>query len=551
MVKSVLSISLFTSMVLATSSYYHQGSKTTLEPIVFKKSADSSLAYYKRGSQVVGVRGEIIVKLGEKSVEEVTNKYGISFVKNLTSTMVLFSADSPQKAIEISAKIYEDGYGVFAHPNFVEKKKSREYKVPTDPLYSKSWHLGDTDTIKDAHINVLGAWQSVGGEGVTVAVYDDAVLTTHEDLSENISEALDFTISNKDASPQSADDTHGTFVAGLAMAASNDKGSLGVAPKAKLMAIRGATGGASEADHINVFNHVKNNNVAVMNNSWGGYNVSDGLREAIIDLVANGRDGKGTVVIFAYGNDACNDLANEQCKKDGTGEEQGYLANDESSVEGVYTVVALNQKNQKSSYSNWGTKADIAAPGGDGDDILENKAGIVSTININTTESSYAVDDPDQVGTSYAAPIVAGVVALVASVNPDLTSKEIMEVINSTADKVGGYEYDSSGRSNYTGYGKINATKAVEKANSMRSDGGLVTTTTTTEESSSSSSSSTVSGFDYGFENRSGWNLLGAVEELGDIKTQHSLDIVWTYSEGKWEQNPATIKKGDGFWIKK
>jgi len=150
----------------------------------------------------------------------------------------------------------------------------------------------------------------------------------------------------------------------------------------------------------------------------------------------NGRSGKGCVVVFASGNDYQSTV--------------GYPANCNPEV---IAVGAISSSGMRASFSNYGSALDVVAPGED----------VITT----TTNSGYSSAIS---GTSFACPLVAGVAALVLSVNPDLTQKQVADIIESTAKKCGNYSYTTqSGHTNGTwnnqmGYGLVDAYAAVIKA---------------------------------------------------------------------------------------
>lgn len=118
----------------------------------------------------------------------------------------------------------------------------------------------------------------------------------------------------------------------------------------------------------------------------------------------------------------------------------------------VVAVGATNQADTRASFSNYGSSLDIAAPGTD----------ILTTTFLDTLYVSVA-------GTSFASPQVSAVAALIWSVNPSLANLQVEDIIKSTADKVGGYNYNwdpsRPGHSQELGYGRINAYRALSKAN--------------------------------------------------------------------------------------
>jgi len=551
--KLITSVLLFTlSIAFAQNYYYSFGKKNELQAqkSVRETKEFGTIHYFsKTNGQTVGLMDTLIVSF-KKGVDTQTviNEYNLTKVESLGAGMILLKAKNSTDVLDACAKLFENGSVNFAEPNFIRKMPKRA--TVADPLYAKAWHLHNTSTTTGAHINVETAWNTTKGSGVKIAIFDDAVDSAHEDF--NLEAQYNAVTQSSDSSPDKSDDAHGTFVAGLALAKENSLGSTGVAPEAALLAIKGAVGLTStDASTIRAFEWAKTKGADVMNNSWGGYNITQAVKTAIEDAANNGRNGKGMVIVFGHGNDKCNDN-DSICYKDGdtTTIGLGQLSNDESSLELVIAVGATNHDNKRASYSNYGKYLDLSAPGGDGDSIFENIVGMVSTdisgdlgwskteyLNIfgetitGDSNPNYISEDPFQVGTSYSSPVVAGVAALVIAANPNLTRAQIFDILQTTADKVGGYTY-TNGRSSELGYGKVNAGAAVARAVELKSNA--------------------TSTFDYGFNTLStGWHLLGAVDSLGNIKSQYSLQSVYTYTNGKWNLNPTSISKGIGFWISK
>ena len=143
---------------------------------------------------------------------------------------------------------------------------------------------------------------------------------------------------------------------------------------------------------------------------------------------------KNVLIICASGNDSSNNLSYP------------------SSNEYVIAVGGIDRNNRRAPFSNYGNNLSVVAPGID----------IFST-GLNNT---YLSSD----GTSFAAPQVSGVAALILSVNPDLTAKQVADIIEQTAQKVGGYNYQNTYTrpngtwNNEMGYGLVDAYKALQKA---------------------------------------------------------------------------------------
>ena len=181
------------------------------------------------------------------------------------------------------------------------------------------------------------------------------------------------------------------------------------------------------------------NGADIISNSWGSgvqYQIID---DAINNALQYGRNGKGTLIVFATGNN------------------YGAVSYPANSNTNILSVGAITSTGTRSPFSNYGSQLDVVAPG----------SNILSTTWYNGTTS---LD-----GTSMATPHVAGVAALILSVNPCLTAQQVRDIIEQTAQKVGGYSYTTTaGRPNGTwndqmGYGLVDAYAAVQMAQSMGS----------------------------------------------------------------------------------
>ena len=237
---------------------------------------------------------------------------------------------------------------------------------------------------------------------------------------------------------------HGTACAGLAASIGNNEiGGAGVAYDAEVYGVRMLGGPISMSETYDAFVSSVDAGASVISNSWGYKNSCDGyalpqlLREALQYAEEQGRDGLGTLVIQAAGNDNC-DISSD-----------GLLA-----YETVVAVAALGAGDGKESYSSYGAPIDIAAPSG----------GLITT----TVDGAYGKykDDPlytaGMSGTA-ATPVAAGVFALMFSVNERLTAADARDIVCQTAtrnDILNG-DFNSEGWSPYFGCGRIDAGAAV------------------------------------------------------------------------------------------
>lgn len=304
-----------------------------------------------------------------------------------------------------------------------------------NPLYPNQWYLNNTSN-QLLDINAPQAWFISKGEGVKVAVMDSGFDMMHPDLIDNIENGIDVT---SDKCPNGsykaglADANHGTMVGGIIGASDNNIGIIGVAPKSTIIPIKTfCSEGVENSVYIKAFKEAYNRNVDVVNMSFH-YAPSQALTDAMNDLANNGRNRKGCVLIAASGNN-------------------GYTQNinfPASSLD-VLSVGGIDLYGRKAGYSNTSELLDVVA----GSDQI-------STTDIN---GLYTMD----AGTSFSCPQVSGIAALVLSVNPDLTSREVFDIIRSTCKKLPKYQF--SARENgltwndQVGYGLVDAFAAVFEA---------------------------------------------------------------------------------------
>lgn len=279
------------------------------------------------------------------------------------------------------------------------------------------------------------AWNTTNGNGVVVAVIDTGY-TDHSDLVGNLLPGYDF-ISSKtvagDGGGRDADahdpgdyyrnqnsSWHGTHTAGtVAAVGNNGKGVIGVAYGAKVVPVRAlGRGGGYTSDIVDSITWASGGSVSgapvnanpaeVINMSLGGSGACSSTYQNAIDAAV----GRGTTVVVAAGND--------------NADAAGFTP---ASCNNTITVAATNKNGTRASYSNYGAKIDVAAPGGDSPDCT---TLIVSTGNDGTSGPG-AENYLCMAGTSMAAPHVAGTVALMQAVRTTpLTPAQVESILKST-----------------------------------------------------------------------------------------------------------------------
>lgn len=316
----------------------------------------------------------------------------------------------------------------------------------TEPYYSQQWYLDKNEIFyfqnaidTDAHIHPESLLNSYSGKEIKIAIIDDGLDVTHEDLREAVVDSYDVLTKTSNVSHTVSTGFHGTAVTGIIGARANSIGIKGIASNSQIIFLK-YKDSMSDSETIELFNKAEEFGADIINCSWGTYDVSQSVKEKIQDLSINGRNGKGIPIIFACGNN----------NKD--------MGNDESAIPEVIAVGATEKNNLRAWYSNYGPYLDVVAPGGYSIGITSlDDMGIDGTASLD--ENYILYNDADAfVGTSASAPIVSGVVALMLEKNPNLTRVEIDAFLKNSSDKIGTMAY-VDGRNDYYGYGKINLAK--------------------------------------------------------------------------------------------
>lgn len=340
--------------------------------------------------------------------------------------------------------------------------------TPNDPYFSRQWYL--------PKIEADLAWTKIKeSPDITVAVIDSGVDINNPDLKNNIwvnpkeiagnnldddhngfiddVNGWDFVNNVPDPSPKFEEDwteagvSHGTMVSGIIGAEGNNGvGVTGVTWKTKIMPLRvlNDKGEGRISSVIRAIDYAVKNGADIINLSFVTYNYSDALYGAISRAYK-----AGVIVVAAAGNDQENGEGRNTSKSpiypacmDG--------ANGENMVIGVAATDALDQKAPFSSYGF--NCIDITAPG-------------ISFFNTVTYGGNLQAVDPNYdgywSGTSMAAPVVSGVMALVAQVNPDLSRLEIVNLVLGSANNTSLLNPTYLGQ---LGHGRVNANGAVNLA---------------------------------------------------------------------------------------
>lgn len=274
---------------------------------------------------------------------------------------------------------------------------------PNDTYYSSQW--GPQDIFAPQAWNI-----TLGSSNVIIAIVDTGIDYTHSDLAANyIQGGYDFI--NNDNDPID-DNGHGTHVAGIAAAVTNNGVGVAGISQSKIMAekVLNDQGSGSYSAVASGITHAANNGAKVISMSLGGSFSSSTLLNAV-----NYAWSKGALIVAAAGNENSGKIS--------------YPA----AYTNVIAVSALDPGDSFAYYSNHGKKVELAAPG---TDVYSTYLG-----------GGYAYLS----GTSMATPFVSGSAALVLSKNGSLTNKQVRDILDKTAIDLG-----TRGRDMYFGYGKVN-----------------------------------------------------------------------------------------------
>jgi len=395
----------------------------------------------------------ITIKFKTDDIGKFLSKYGLSIVRKSPNGYYDIQVPKNLPILEIAEQIHKESFMIES----IDVNTYGEYSFsPNDTQFSNQWYL--------TKIGMVSGWDKVRGNNCTqIAIIDSGVDIAHEDIGRgvdtydnlwrNIGEdawtdpnnpatgngidndgnglvddwrGWDFVNLNNDV--RSPGNTHGTRVAGIVSAKlNNNRGISGI-------------GGGS-------------NNTGLQLMILGAGELapsSAALDDAILYAVQNGADViqmSLTVAQTAAIDNAIQTAINNGipvvCASGNNNTGVSYPANNAN----VIAVGSTNQNDQKSSFSNFGTELFISAPGEQ----------------IRSTQLNNTYGDSD--GTSFSAPQVSSVIGLIRSISPNLTVQQIRNILSSTADKVGGVNYNwdpnRPGHSRELGFGRLNANAAL------------------------------------------------------------------------------------------
>lgn len=418
---------------------------------------------------------------------------------------VSYSSNTLEGAIATAARETEWAslQNAYANPN--QALNVQTLALPSDPLFADQWHLlnvgqetGNPDLqnlfgVAGQDINVVPVWNlGIDGSGVLVAVIDSGVQVNHPDLAGNISPTLRLNpidgTNNVGPDLFDPDSGHGTSVAGIIAAVDNNGiGGVGIAPGATIVPIKLIADGSTVQAELDAFEWAINNGIDITNNSWKPIGTNpigiDGLpvqREAVPlspavyqilrSSAIYGRDGLGMINVFSSGNNA-GPFFTDVFGTVGNYDSSSYNAYANSryviTVTGVdHDGLYINADGTFTTYPEIGPNVLVAAPtGSNGRTSIASDDGYGSGIwttdltgdlgfNAAPLPSGFdpdndPLDDPNYTsrfnGTSASAPMVSGVIALMLQANPNLTYRDVQEILVRSSRQVAQFESPSSG----------------------------------------------------------------------------------------------------------
>uniref|UniRef100_A0A1W7RA47 furin n=1 Tax=Hadrurus spadix TaxID=141984 RepID=A0A1W7RA47_9SCOR len=341
-------------------------------------------------------------------------------------------------------------------------KKDCKYKF-NDELWPDQWYLCDTrnmEGLPKIDFNPSAVWDgfNITGRGIVVTIMDDGVEHNHTDLQPNYDPEASWDSNDNDPDPfprydEYDSNNHGTRCAGeIAMVANNKKCGVGVAPNAKIGGIRMLDGDVSDATE-SVSIAFRTDHIDIFSASWGptddGMTVDGPKRLAIEALekgVFQGRGGKGVIYVWASGN----------------GGSKGDNCNCDGYTSSIYTL-SISSASQHGIFPWYGERCASTM-------ASTYSSGAYTDQKISSTDLHNQCTS-DHTGTSAAAPLAAGMLALVLEANPNVTWRDVQHIVVHSCDvnrleKNRGWKQNAAGfmYNCRFGFGLLNAEEMVKQA---------------------------------------------------------------------------------------
>ncbi|MCX6162062.1 MAG: S8 family serine peptidase [Ignavibacteriae bacterium] len=413
--------------------------------------------YDRENGPKSGLFNEIIVQfkpsLTKSVIQKFLKKQNLEIIRKIDlkggDTYLLKITDN-KPTLDKANEIYLSGMVNYSDPNFLTANSL--LNDPNDPYFPMQWSIRNTGSnvpggvtgVPGCDMRVDSAWTITSGNpNVIVAVNDTGIDTTHLDLIPNLLPGFD--AFNNIPSAYSLVH-HGTRCSGIIGAVTNNNLNIaGIASGCKLLPVKiiDNNGYISYEATVTGIIYAYQHGAWLINNSYET-SVDDAIYNAINDAALYGRNGKGTLCLFASGN------AN------------GQIYGMQATHDKILVVGGISPCNQRKNPASCDDETTW------GSDYGPNLSVVAPCVKIYTTTTYQGTTLFN--GTSSACPNASGVAALILSVDSNLTYSDISRIICRSAEKAGSYTYNGTGPKGLggwnieMGYGKINGYNAVKYA---------------------------------------------------------------------------------------
>ena len=399
---------------------------------------------------------------GGAAFDELAAKHQLQLLKSFSYRDYLVRVDPRADVVALVRRLTEDESDIDTVDHDLNVRPEHHAINIDKSLTRKQWYLFSSTThplvSKEALVDCQGAWAKAGfgSREVVVGVIDCGCDLKDVNFDENtfagwavlidgqLHESID--LGPDTASVMEPPDLHGTLCATLVAASANPKGGLGAAPACRLLPVKWTPGEEApfpKSHFLDIVTFLRKR-VSVVSSSWNiGHHaywpavICDAVKDAALN---GGPDGKGVVWVWSAGNRNCPlDHTSDvevpiEVASDGRARIVRHRAKEFKAsfvgLPGVIHVGAISSLGQRCHYSNYGTGLTLVAPSSNRhlyDRMRVSGRYMMAPLG---AAGLYPLG-----GTSAAAPLVAGVAALVRSANPALTALETVSILKRTADK--------------------------------------------------------------------------------------------------------------------
>jgi thermitase len=378
-----------------------------------------------------GIRaGHVLVSFrtppGRQVLEELSAGFGARLVGTIAGIAVTHLEAPPETGLALLRHLRSRPDVEFAEFDSVVNVMF----VPNDPYYDSPYassHYGSVSQWGLPEVSAPDAWDvTLGDAAILIAIVDTGVDCTHPDLQAKCMGQQSYVGTTRD------EFGHGSHVAGIVAASTNNGvGVAGVCPNCRVLSVKvlDANGSGFISDVVSGITYAADHGARVINMSLGGGGRSETMRSALQYAVAH-----NALPVCAMGNSGSSSSTPEPA----------YWYD-------CLSVIATQQNGSRASFSNYGIKADVAAPG-----VAYLSTMPTFTCTLNTTYGYYQNYDALS-GTSMATPVMSGIAGLVLSKNPGLTPAQVKGLLIAAAGD--GVNWTAN-----LGFGLANAAKAVSTA---------------------------------------------------------------------------------------